>query len=146
MSRYAREPFFRLLGLTSDLERLDSEAAQRDAIGRLDDQAGFFERLISYATLSLPILSWLLAINLLAFVHDGALRGRLAGFIALPLMFVMYFLTVWPFRRSYRRRIREYLHDCGLPTCIACGFDLTSDTSGRCPECGASAADQPCEV
>ncbi|HRX84484.1 MAG TPA: hypothetical protein P5572_05635 [Phycisphaerae bacterium] len=35
-----------------------------------------------------------------------------------------------------RRRIREELRLRGLPTCTACGYDLTGNASGICPECG----------
>jgi hypothetical protein len=39
-------------------------------------------------------------------------------------------------RRHARRRIRMDLVALGLPRCIACGYDLTGNASGRCPECG----------
>ncbi|MGD2111002.1 MAG: hypothetical protein PVI86_16620 [Phycisphaerae bacterium] len=40
------------------------------------------------------------------------------------------------FRRSLRRRLREQ----GVPICIPCGYDLTGNASGMCPECGTRVA------
>jgi hypothetical protein len=39
-------------------------------------------------------------------------------------------------RRSVRRRVRKELSERGLPVCAACGYDLTGNVSGTCPECG----------
>jgi hypothetical protein len=39
-----------------------------------------------------------------------------------------------------RARIRQELRARGLPTCLQCGYDLTGNVSGACPECGACCA------
>jgi hypothetical protein len=39
-------------------------------------------------------------------------------------------------RRRYRRSLRIELFSIGVPICIHCGYDLTGNTSGICPECG----------
>lgn len=39
------------------------------------------------------------------------------------------YLAAWPYLCRYRRRKR------GL--CVKCGYDLTGNTSGKCPECGS---------
>ena len=39
-------------------------------------------------------------------------------------------------RRSVRRRVREELYELGVPVCTACGYDLTGNITGTCPECG----------
>jgi hypothetical protein len=49
-------------------------------------------------------------------------------------------VIVWLVRRRITRNVRRELHDRGLPTCVACGYDLTGNVSGRCPECGSPGA------
>lgn len=44
-------------------------------------------------------------------------------------------LAFWYHRRG-RRKLRAYLAERGCPICLACGYDLTGNISGRCPECG----------
>jgi hypothetical protein len=44
-------------------------------------------------------------------------------------------LAVLAFRRSMRYSLRRELTKVGL--CASCGYDLTGNTSGQCPECGA---------
>lgn len=38
--------------------------------------------------------------------------------------------------KSMRRSIRVSLSHMGHPCCVACGYDLTGNVSGVCPECG----------
>jgi hypothetical protein len=38
--------------------------------------------------------------------------------------------------RPLRRYLREQLHARGVAICVRCGYDLTGNVSGRCPECG----------
>ncbi len=61
--------------------------------------------------------------------------------LAIPyplLVLVAAALTFWSFM-IHRRRRRQRLRSLnGL--CPACGYDLRSITSGRCPECGAEAS------
>lgn len=42
---------------------------------------------------------------------------------------------VWPVG-EIRRMLRQSLCECGVPTCIRCGYNLKDNLSGRCPECG----------
>jgi hypothetical protein len=37
---------------------------------------------------------------------------------------------------SVRRYIRRQLNERNYPTCMGCGYDLTGNRSGSCPECG----------
>ncbi len=39
--------------------------------------------------------------------------------------------------RRARRLLRSHLIRLGIPICLDCGYDLTGNVSGRCPECGA---------
>jgi hypothetical protein len=45
-------------------------------------------------------------------------------------------LTVWLVRNRLTRNLRRELIERGLPTCLVCGYDLTGNVSGTCPECG----------
>ncbi len=42
----------------------------------------------------------------------------------------------WYWRHRYRRFLRKRLNAAGIPICIKCGYDLTGNESGACPECG----------
>jgi hypothetical protein len=44
------------------------------------------------------------------------------------------FRILW--RTPVREAIRKQLNHLGVPICIGCGYDLTANTSGICPECG----------
>lgn len=65
------------------------------------------------------------------FVSASAM-ARLIGllfpttYVAVPCCFVPFM------RRSFRQQLRDH----GVPICIPCGYDLTGNVTGRCPECG----------
>ncbi len=71
-----------------------------------------------------------------------ALIAWLLG-IVLAIRFAIPFLA----RHYWRCLLRERLRAHGIAICITCGYDLTGNVSGRCPECGtevrASAANAP---
>ena len=48
-------------------------------------------------------------------------------------------LTLWLVRRRITQNLREQLIRRGLSTCRRCGYDLTGNVSGVCPECGVRA-------
>ncbi|HEY3241815.1 MAG TPA: hypothetical protein VGM03_00560 [Phycisphaerae bacterium] len=54
------------------------------------------------------------------------------------LLWTWYLATCWLGRRTIRRSLRRSLNERGQAICVPCGYDLTGNTSGRCPECGAS--------
>ena len=45
-------------------------------------------------------------------------------------------------RPMARRQLRTRLIACGVPICLRCGYDLTGNVSGRCPECGAAVQEE----
>ena len=45
----------------------------------------------------------------------------------------------WAFRHRARRSLRIQLRERGEPICISCGYNLTGNVSGTCPECGTKA-------
>ncbi len=68
-------------------------------------------------------------------VHDGT-RYRLIVFAALLATYPTIAFIRGPVRRRRRRR-------AGL--CIKCGYDLTGNESGVCPECGRPWDSRGCE-
>jgi len=44
------------------------------------------------------------------------------------------------FRRPIRRKLREQLKAAGIVVCLECGYNLSGNLSGRCPECGKGVA------
>ncbi len=59
---------------------------------------------------------------------------------SLPLIYMLYLvgfgIAIWFTRRDIRRRLRAQLAKKGIPVCIPCGYNLTDNESGVCPECG----------
>ncbi len=53
--------------------------------------------------------------------------------MSIPSMFAAYAVS----RQSIRRRLRRNLRSEGVYLCIPCGYDLTGNETGICPECGA---------
>jgi predicted Zn-ribbon and HTH transcriptional regulator len=43
------------------------------------------------------------------------------------------------FRKTIRRILWRELKNHGIPCCTSCGYDLTGNVSGACPECGSEA-------
>jgi hypothetical protein len=80
---------------------------------------------------SLLLLVWLISA---AFFGDGVLHGGLGPFHILALagtsagMFLCYAVA----RRGYRLRLEAL----DTPDCATCGYNLTGNQSGICPECG----------
>ncbi len=56
-------------------------------------------------------------------------------FAAIPLLFLVW-IVLWETMKRWRR-----FHDGPVvpgPRCASCGYNLTGNTSGVCPECGAN--------
>ena len=69
-------------------------------------------------------------------LHRGGKSGADASAVSIPLWmitFVLSLCTLMPLT-GWRRRRREQR---GL--CVRCGYNLTGNVSGVCPECGAAA-------
>ncbi len=47
-------------------------------------------------------------------------------------------VTVWLVQQRIKHNLRLLLNKRGLPTCVPCGYDLTGNVSGACPECGTT--------
>ena len=48
-------------------------------------------------------------------------------------------LLVLALRKRAGRRLRAELNELGHTVCMACGYDLTGNVTGICPECGEHA-------
>ncbi len=61
---------------------------------------------------------------------------------SLYLMLMLYLMgigtAIWFTRRGIRRRLRAQLARKGIPVCVPCGYNLTGNESGVCPECGTA--------
>jgi len=58
------------------------------------------------------------------------------SFVAVGIVALQVGVVLWDCRRRVRLRLREMLSKRGSMLCGACGYDLTGNTSGICPECG----------
>jgi predicted RNA-binding Zn-ribbon protein involved in translation (DUF1610 family) len=50
------------------------------------------------------------------------------------------YIWVWLGQNQMRASIRRQLRDRGVPVRLGCGYDLTGNESGTCPECGEAMA------
>ena len=72
--------------------------------------------------------------------------GGISAVLSLPyyttamLLAVFFFVLMlayfWYFRDVIRRSLRRQLAEIVVQLCITCGYDLTGNESGVCPECG----------
>jgi len=58
------------------------------------------------------------------------------GFIYAFVMPASAFLPILIFKHRIQLDLRRQLVGLGRPICIVCGYNLTGNVSGRCPECG----------
>ncbi len=49
------------------------------------------------------------------------------------------FFCAWVFHKKAQGSLRRQLLERGIPICVKCGYYLTGNVSGRCPECGERA-------
>jgi hypothetical protein len=66
-------------------------------------------------------------------ISGGKFLRALAGAVGGGLAFI---LMSWFLRARVRRSLRQQLFERGVPICVVCGYDLTGNESGVCPECG----------
>ncbi len=76
------------------------------------------------------------------FVLWDKLVASVSSSWSLHLLFMLYLIgfgiAIWFTRRDIRRLLRAQLAKKGIPVCIPCGYDLTGNVSGTCPECGTA--------
>jgi hypothetical protein len=81
---------------------------------------------------------WLLGIGLGLFLYlSGAYSGNWGwGWLPMLPIFAGPSAVLLLLRGRVRRALRTELVRAGVPICIPCGYDLTGNVSGKCPECG----------
>ena len=133
--------------LYSELKGFDTEAARRQALKQCarDVELGWRSMLMCSCGIGLATL-WAIALWMLA-------QGRLASTLVntgIPvwagsaMAYGIYLLILVSSiasplsqrHREIRRGLREMLADKGMSICQGCGYNLTGNVSGICPECG----------
>lgn len=56
--------------------------------------------------------------------------------LAVPVMIVCCVVGLWLLNRHISKLLRYELLDCGVPTCVQCGYHLIGLPGPECPECG----------
>ncbi|GJM26853.1 MAG: hypothetical protein DHS20C16_32680 [Phycisphaerae bacterium] len=128
-----------------ELERFpDAESAENAWQQAADEMGGLWATfgaitvslLVAWRFLRVPLLtqlSYLIVLGWFASLCLDILVGGIIGVLSIVL-------TMRIRHRSVRRSLRRQLIALSEPTCLACGYDLTGNESGRCPECGFSTA------
>ncbi len=115
-----------------DLKRLESEDQRRNAMKTCRRNLYRRHRAVRILSWGLPfsfaVQLWLIYVGAVT-VLVGQLLIDVEGILVLLCM-------IWLYVPRLRYSLREYLNEIGLPTCLACGYDLTGLTEPRCPECG----------
>ena len=102
---------------------------------RLIEQAMSGSRTLVAALLLVTIATGLFVLwdKLIESVSSNRSLFVVYGFYPLALA-----VAVWSTRRDNRPRLRVQLVASGISICIPCGYNLTGNVSGVCPECGSS--------
>ena len=122
--------------LCPELARFACAADRKVAYLRARDSVGVVFGLIT-STVGTALL--------LGGAYGLSVRGTWwVGWILATLAFRFTFVqsVVWLSRRAIRRSVWGQLNEAGLRTCVGCGYDLTGNESGVCPECGETVNEQ----
>ena len=74
---------------------------------------------------------------------DSVLSGTLGGFgdardliIKIGVSFAIWVIPLIIIPEIIKKRSERLQNRCNISNCLSCGYDLTGNKSGRCPECG----------
>ncbi len=127
-----------------ELDRFpDAIAADKAWQQAADDTKGLFwtfglvviALIVVWRFLRVPLLAWIshqIVLGWFAQLCLDVLMGAVVGILAILIAMRLHHRSV---RRSLRRQLNN---DVSEPTCMACGYNLTGNRSGTCPECGYS--------
>jgi len=87
-----------------------------------------------FLPLALVVILWF-ALSGFPILGDDILRN------VCGLSFLFLLSTPWIVgRNNIRRKLRAILVEDGIEICVPCGYDLTGNENGICPECGHDSA------
>ncbi len=101
-------------------------------------QRMLYEALNGSRTYAAALLSVIVATGLFV-MWDKLIESVPSNWALFPLSglcLIGFGFAIWFTRRDIRRRLRAQLSKKGAPICIPCGYNLTGNESGTCPECG----------
>ena len=91
---------------------------------------------LAEVSIVLGAVLWM-ACDFVSRIQGGA--DRLTLWLAIPLYFLIPVVVLFVSRRrGIRKSLWAYLNAHGKATCVSCGYDLTGNESGVCPECGTA--------
>jgi hypothetical protein len=67
--------------------------------------------------------------------QDERWTDYIGGIVALAAEICVALAVFWCCSKRFRARVEHHRSKEGL--CLKCGYDLTGNVSGTCPECGA---------
>ena len=123
----ARLPAF----LFDELKRFPDDDARDAAFQRAHEDASHTKR---YQRLT--ILNFLVIIVLVGRIPATTSMRSLPIFILIGLIITLDSVALYLVKRDIHRSLWKQLADLGVPCCLECGYDLTGNVSGVCPECG----------
>ena len=66
----------------------------------------------------------------------ASVPSRWSVYLLFMLCLTGFAIAIWFTQRDIRRRLRAQLARKGIAVCVPCGYNLTGNESGTCPECG----------
>ncbi len=120
--------------LFPELERLPTKKARREAWSIATHTVGTSWRYWA-AIAGVVAPSVVIQFSLRRLGIPMAWRG-MARWLVVAVTVVASWAILLAFRKTIRRVLWRVLRDHGIPCCTSCGYDLTGNVSGICPECG----------
>ena len=88
-------------------------------------------------SVAFAVVIWVLLILLMVYMMTRQTTpDSLFGLVPVIVVLLCPYVLIVLFRRRIQRSLWRQLTECGVPCCIKCGYDLTGNVSGVCPECG----------
>ena len=123
-----------------ELERFTSVFDCQDALMRAQK-----DRAVARITRIMQTITWLAVmctcLPILLYTNDTMLATIAAVAVGGCLLLVQHSVLIRP---GVQRSLREQLRERGVPICVMCGYDLRTQSEGRCPECGTLSAPPVC--
>ena len=121
--------------LFSDLRRFKSGSDRKAAWRRATSESGLNRYWLAFPALVVvhaAVVLWSAGLD----VPEPS--RRIIGVVSVLAVAGAAFGLFLVFRRFIQRSLRRQLNENGVPTCVACGYDLSDLEPDRCPECGSA--------